>query len=123
MALEEDIPEKPEDKTIPKHKQIHKASTIASTQVFRFLLIIFSSQRAGAYVVDWGIELEQQSQAWVKENRGAATGAKRPAPGDDGAAPKKQKTSIAGIIDDTEMRAHFDKSNINKVNGPQRKFS
>ena len=26
MALEEDIPEQPEDKTIPKYKQIHKVS-------------------------------------------------------------------------------------------------
>lgn len=123
MALEEDIPEKPEDKTIPKHKQIHKVIIIARIMVYQFPLTTLSSQRAGAYVVDWGIELEQQYQAWVKENRGAAVGAKRPAPGDDGAAPKRQKTSSAGTIDDTEMRAHFDKNNISKVSGPQRKFS
>ncbi|MCJ1298902.1 ATP-dependent DNA helicase II subunit 1 [Hypocenomyce scalaris] len=95
MALEEDIPEQPEDKTIPKYKQIHK--------------------RAGAYVVDWGIELEQQYQAWAKENRGTALGRKRPASGDDGAAAKKQKTTNAGTIDTNEMRAHFDKNNISKL--------
>ena len=73
-------------------------------------------------MVDWGIELEQQYQAWAKENRGTALGRKRPASGDDGAAAKKQKTTNAGTIDTNEMRAHFDKNNISKVSGSQRGF-
>jgi hypothetical protein len=36
MALEEDLPEKPEDKTIPKYKQIHKVSPLShSSMIFR----------------------------------------------------------------------------------------
>lgn len=59
----------------------------------------------------------------MKENREAATSAKRAAPGDDDAAPKKQKTSNFGTMDDIEMRAHFDKNNISKVGGPQHRLS
>lgn len=118
MALDEDIPEHPDDKTVPKYKQIHKVRTIARNQNRQLPLTTLSSQRAGAYVVDWGIELEQQYQARVKENREATAMGKRAAPGDDGAAPKKRKTSNSGTIDDIEMRAHFDKNNISKVGGP-----
>ena len=59
----------------------------------------------------------------MKENRGAVTAAKRAATGDDGAVPKKQKTSNAGTVDDNEMRAHFDKNNISKVRPPQHRLS
>ncbi|KAF1812589.1 ATP-dependent DNA helicase II subunit 1 [Eremomyces bilateralis CBS 781.70] len=45
LALDEDIPETPEDKTIPKYKQINK--------------------RAGDYVLEWGRELEIQYQGWM----------------------------------------------------------
>ncbi|PWY72920.1 ATP-dependent DNA helicase II subunit 1 [Aspergillus heteromorphus CBS 117.55] len=40
LALDEDLPEKPEDKTIPKYRQIDK--------------------RAGEYVINWADELEKQ---------------------------------------------------------------
>lgn len=39
MALDEDIPEKPDDKTIPKYKQIHKVrepSVIRSAYYYYF---------------------------------------------------------------------------------------
>lgn len=58
----------------------------------------------------------------MKEHRGSTTVAKRPAPGDDGAAPKRQRTSNAGTVDDTEMRAHFDKNDISKARGPPRRL-
>ncbi|KAL8728542.1 MAG: hypothetical protein Q9181_005310, partial [Wetmoreana brouardii] len=42
MALEEDLPEKAEDKTVPRYRQIDK--------------------RAGEYVLEWGEELQKQHQ-------------------------------------------------------------
>ncbi|KAI9772636.1 MAG: ATP-dependent DNA helicase II subunit 1 [Geoglossum simile] len=107
MALEEDLPEKPEDKTIPKHKQIHK--------------------RAGEYVLEWGKELEQQFRAWQKQNgsQAIATGTKRAANDNDGPPipAKKSKSSGAGpasssakapLSDDT-MLTHWKKNTVNKL--------
>jgi ATP-dependent DNA helicase 2 subunit 1 len=50
LALEEDLPEKPEDKTIPRYRQIEK--------------------RAGGYVQDWAQELAQQVDAVRASKRG-----------------------------------------------------
>ena len=76
-------------------------------------------QRAGAYVLDWGIELESQYQAWAQENRGTATLAKRPAPvplAKDGLqSDKKVHVADEGVLGDKEMRAHFDKKRVGKV--------
>ncbi|KAI9872889.1 MAG: ATP-dependent DNA helicase II subunit 1 [Pleopsidium flavum] len=95
MALEEDLPEKPDDKTIPKYKQ-----------------------RAGPYVIDWGLELEQQYQAWKRDNQSTTTLAKRPGPNDTGGAPKKPKTAATAGVDnvgDDEMRDHYNKNTVNKL--------
>jgi ATP-dependent DNA helicase 2 subunit 1 len=48
LALEEDVPEKAEDKTIPRHRQIDK--------------------RAGPYVIEWGQALDAAHRNWQKEN-------------------------------------------------------
>ncbi|KAL8777600.1 MAG: hypothetical protein Q9213_007786, partial [Squamulea squamosa] len=48
MALEEDLPEQPEDKTVPRYRQIDK--------------------RAGDYVLEWGRELQRQHEVWLKDN-------------------------------------------------------
>lgn len=109
LALEEDVPEKPDDKTIPKYRQIDK--------------------RAGGYVVEWGQELEVQHKAWQKENAGSvtATGAAKrgsAAPASASAArgegSKKPKTgaalsSTSDSISDQDMRQHFEKNSINKL--------
>ncbi|KAL8718016.1 MAG: hypothetical protein Q9225_004802, partial [Loekoesia sp. 1 TL-2023] len=52
MALDEELPEKAEDKTVPRYKQIDK--------------------RAGEYALEWGRELQEQHQLWEKENGGAS---------------------------------------------------
>lgn len=49
MALEEDLPEQPEDRTVPKYKQIHK--------------------RAGEYIHNWGLILDEQWRAYDMERR------------------------------------------------------
>ncbi|KAH0537587.1 ATP-dependent DNA helicase II subunit 1 [Glutinoglossum americanum] len=109
MALEEDLPEQPEDKTIPKHKQIHK--------------------RAGEYVLEWGRELEQQFHAWQKQN---GTGAKRAANDDNGSLPNKKAKTPSGavlagsssssrpppLLDDEAMRTHWKKNTVDKLTVP-----
>ncbi|KAI9832754.1 MAG: ATP-dependent DNA helicase II subunit 1 [Sarea resinae] len=119
MALEEDLPEKAEDKTIPKYRQIDK--------------------RAGEYVIEWGQELEQQYRAWQKENQlGAPTGSKRGAPSSIAAtngSSKRSRTSTSvtpsitasshapsgapgsryPVPDDDEMRVLYEKNKVSKL--------
>ena len=100
MALDEDLPEKPEDKTTPKYRQIDK--------------------RVGPLMMDWGYELERQ----YKEMGSDATGlipSKRSAGGQDDIAVrgKKAKTDANDdTIDDASMRKAFDDNTINKLTVP-----
>ncbi|KAK0355099.1 ATP-dependent DNA helicase II subunit 1 [Friedmanniomyces endolithicus] len=108
LALEEDLPEKAEDKTLPKWKQIHK--------------------RAGPYVVEWGKVLEEQYRVWQKENdrqprimaNGGAKRAGGAAPAaSNGRSAKKAKADDGGDageggITDAEMRAAFAKDAVGK---------
>ena len=102
LALEEDLPEKPEDKTLPRYRQIDK--------------------RAGQYVIEWGQELEQQYHLWQKQNAGSktATGAsKRGTNGTSaGEAPKKVKTEGGDVMTDDDMRKHFEKNSVGKLTVP-----
>ncbi|MCJ1459276.1 ATP-dependent DNA helicase II subunit 1 [Mycoblastus sanguinarius] len=106
LALEEDIPEKPDDKTVPKYKQIDK--------------------RAGPYVIDWGNELHKEHAEWSKSNETASLSTKRSAPsGKDELAVrgvKKAKTGDSdGGIDDGQMKKAFEKQTIAKMTIPQLK--
>lgn len=108
LALEEDIPEKPDDKTIPKYRQIDK--------------------RAGPYVIDWGHELHKQHSEWQAHN-GSTKGAlaKRPAPfgNNDGLPTRSEKRAKTGASEDNptdeEMKKASEKQAINKMNMPQLK--
>ncbi|KZF22944.1 ATP-dependent DNA helicase [Xylona heveae TC161] len=105
LALDEDLPEKPEDKTIPKYRQIDK--------------------RAGGYVIDWGHELEDQFRAWQKENGPRTSSAKRSAP-DESAPPKKRTKPSDGVesgdgpnsINDNDIKQHYSKNSLNKLTVP-----
>ncbi len=102
MALEEDLPEKPEDKTVPKYRQIDK--------------------RAGPLAIDWGHELHRQYEAWRQENESSLTvPAKRSAPasGKDelavrGAKKARSADPEAGI-DDMQMKKAFEDQTLKKV--------
>ncbi len=96
MALDEDLPEKPEDKTIPKYRQIDK--------------------RAGPLVIDWGNELHNQHESWQKSNKHESVPAKRAAPEADDLAIRGKKAKMDDVIDDKEMKKAFDKNAIGKVN-------
>lgn len=106
MALEEDLPEKPEDKTVPKYRQIDK--------------------RAGSYVIDWGHELHKEYEVWRKENETTASvPAKRSAPsGKDDIPDRSKKTKTAtpdGGPTDAEMKHAYLKQEHKKMTVPQLK--
>ena len=77
MALDEEIPEfkDGDDKTVPKYRQIHK--------------------RAGEYVIQWGIALEELFRKSTREKvtSSKSAGVKREADDTKGGASKKVKTN------------------------------
>ncbi|KAL9580367.1 MAG: hypothetical protein Q9212_004534 [Teloschistes hypoglaucus] len=99
MALEEDLPERAEDKTVPRYKAIDK--------------------RAGEYVLDWGRELEELHRAWVKEGGAGGTAGKRGADDDDEGDGKRKKVKVEAkeeeVIDDKEMRKMVDRGTVGKL--------
>lgn len=72
MALEEEIPTIPEDKTMPKFRQIHK--------------------RAGQFINIWGQTLDEEARASQKDRYGGIDGTdlKRGSDDDAGAPPRKK---------------------------------
>lgn len=106
LALDEDLPEGLEDKTLPKHRQIAK--------------------RAGPLVIDWGHELHNQYEAWRTENESAIPASsikqsgKRAAPSEKDELAvrggKRAKTAdLEGGVDDDEMRMAVEKQTVGKV--------
>ncbi|KAE9993926.1 hypothetical protein EG327_002550 [Venturia inaequalis] len=100
LALDEDIPETPEDKTLPRYRQIDK--------------------RAGKYVIKWGETLEEEYQTWILEHghrsKPAAATKKRSA--DPSSAPAPKKAKVATATDELtieEMREKFEKNSIDKL--------
>ncbi|MCJ1392824.1 ATP-dependent DNA helicase II subunit 1 [Xylographa bjoerkii] len=113
LALEEELPEKPDDKTIPKYRQIDKP--------------LFILQRTGAYVTDWGHELEAQYQAWSQATRSVSTTTlgKRPASSavkTEGESSKRVKVADAGVLSDAEMQRHVKAGTVGKVRFIQATF-
>ncbi|KAF4553412.1 ATP-dependent DNA helicase II subunit 1-like protein [Elsinoe fawcettii] len=108
LALDEDLPEQPEDKTIPRYRQIDK--------------------RVGEYVLDWGNALEEQYKASAKDYAGLTSdgGATKRGAGANGTASKKTKMTDGGVKasssdggpSDEEMRSYFQKNTINKLTVP-----
>ncbi|KAA8641818.1 putative DSB repair complex subunit Ku70 [Aspergillus tanneri] len=104
LALDEDLPEKPEDKTIPKYRQIDK--------------------RAGEYVLSWADELEKQyaesaptgpKSTLVKrgvKDRAAETG------DGDRHASKKIKVEGGPYNVEDEVRLHYQKGTLSKLTVP-----
>ena len=97
LALDEDVPEKAEDKTIPRCKQIHK--------------------RAGPAVVEWGEELQEQFKKWQLATHDAHAGVKREGSAATDGAAKKAKSGRAGALDggitDEKMRDHVNRGTLN----------
>lgn len=102
MALEEDLPEKPEDKTIPKYRQMHK--------------------RVSLEAIEWGRELQQQDETLNDRSLSSANPLKRGAPRNQEASSarseKKARTDHDGPSDE-EMKTAFDKGLVGKFTALQ----
>nr|POE59228.1 atp-dependent dna helicase ii subunit 1 [Quercus suber] len=103
LALDEDLPEKPEDKTNPKWRQIHK--------------------RAGGFVTTWGEVLEEAFREWQKSNSRvvhpqAGGGAKRSTSAASDAAGRGQIKKVKQEDDeaptDDDVRSAYEKNKIAK---------
>ena len=96
LALDDEIPEKPEDKTVPKFRQIDK--------------------RVGNETTEWGKTLEKVFKEYQVENPDAVpTGSKRYTNGQSssaGAAPKKVKTEAAGGVGEEDIRKLWEKGKL-----------
>ncbi|KAL9112772.1 MAG: hypothetical protein Q9227_003075 [Pyrenula ochraceoflavens] len=111
LALEEDVPTKPEDKTVPKYRQIDK--------------------RAGRFAVEWGEELKKayfEAQQREPDYGGSkdSTLAKRPAPTKTGGGTTKRMKMENGEgaqkgPTDKEMRRLWEKKLVGKLTVPELK--
>ena len=95
LALDEDLPEKPDDKTVPRYRQIDK--------------------RVGSMVTEWGNELEKVAAELSRNDhsKGGSVLSKRPG-SSDGAAKKKAKTEDGGggALDEGAMRKLWEKNKL-----------
>lgn len=100
LALEEDIPEQPEDRTIPKYKSIDR--------------------RAGHYVLEWGKRLEEAYLDYQKENPSATSILAKRERGtgaaENGEPRKRAKIEKpGGALADDEMRSQVKRGTLNKL--------
>ena len=95
MALDEDLPEKPEDKTVPSYRQIHK--------------------RAGSLTIEWGNALHSLYDFRQKITEAQYGTAKRPASEGDELAVRGKRVKTEEVVDEEEMRKAYDKDTIGKV--------
>lgn len=101
LALDEDLPNTPEDKTLPKYKQIDK--------------------RVANETFEWGKALDAAYKQFSSTNPDAVhTGGKRstngaPTASGDGAASKKVKTEHSDAIGEEEMRKYWTKGQLSSL--------
>ncbi|RHZ74219.1 ATP-dependent DNA helicase II subunit 1 [Aspergillus turcosus] len=101
LALDEDLPEKPEDKTIPKYRQIDK--------------------RAGEYVLSWADELEKQYAAPAAQGPKSTlvkrSAKDRAADADEASShPSKRIKAESGSDGvEVEVRLHYEKGSLSKL--------
>ena len=97
LALDEDLPQKGEDKTKPKYRQIDK--------------------RVGNEVTDWGVELDKVYKEHVADNPTTVGSvlSKRPANGDGGGSSKRLKTEAGSGSSDGEMKKLFERGQLSQL--------
>lgn len=102
LALDEDLPEQAEDKTIPRYRQIDK--------------------RIAEYVYAWNDVLENECSNLPNYGIQTSTLAKRPAPSDKGApATKRIKSEGDDGLSDASMRMMWEKGTLAKLTVAQLK--
>ncbi|KAH8702416.1 putative DSB repair complex subunit Ku70 [Talaromyces proteolyticus] len=103
LALDEDLPEQPVDKTIPRYRQIDK--------------------RAGDYVIEWGDELDSQYRKMFSEQPKTSTLAKRAPKASDTLAEKehpakKVKTENGAQNTADDVLNHYHSGLLSKLTLP-----
>lgn len=101
LALDEDLPEQPDDRTKPRWRQIHK--------------------RAGGYAMAWGELLDAEFRRWQKARMREFPGGKRGVSAEDAAAEVRKKPRVKEEYEDggegltdTEIRMAFTKDAVGK---------
>ncbi|QIX00829.1 hypothetical protein AMS68_006346 [Peltaster fructicola] len=98
LALDEDLPDKPDDKTVPRYRQITK--------------------RAGDWILQWGEDLELAFQDWKKENGSghipAASGATKRLQSSGATVAKRVKEESDAGPSEAELRELYNKDNLLK---------
>ncbi|KAI4179259.1 MAG: hypothetical protein L6R41_007944, partial [Letrouitia leprolyta] len=105
LALDEELPEQAEDKTVPRYRQIEKGG--------------------GVYALVWGWVLGEWHREWEKENgavgltMGVGAGSKRAA-GDDGGGAKRVKVDkdAKDAVGDEGMEKAFGRNGVGKLTVP-----
>lgn len=103
MALDEDIPKKPDDKTLPRYRQIGK--------------------RVGVEIEEWKRELENSYQQYTADNPDARKPAetKRGNANGDQNGSKRVKTEPGEAISEEDMRKLWQKGAVATLTIPQLK--
>ncbi|KAK8231833.1 SPOC like C-terminal domain-containing protein [Phyllosticta capitalensis] len=98
IALEDELPEQPEDKTVPRHRQINK--------------------RVGDQIVEWGKLIDEEYRYYSSAKRKSVDEELPPA--------KKVKkengtSSQSGAVDDAEMKKAWENGTLHKLTIPKLK--
>ena len=101
LALDEDLPAKPEDKTIPKYKQIDK--------------------RIGNEAITWGKVLDAIYKDYIADNPDAAHVGEKRSTANRPAESKKVKTETGQAMDEEQMRALWKKQKVGSLTVAQLK--
>lgn len=125
LALEEDLPEQPEDKTLPRWKQIHKRAggeLEGQDEEDRNSLTLLSG-----FVVQWGAEVEKAYEEWAMANGNSlmpsSNGAAKRTAG-SASAPRAKKVKDEDDeegVTDGAMRAAYDQDKLSKFKVPELK--
>lgn len=119
LALDEDHPGEPEDKTKPKYRQIDKVGSSEEDTSTSCTWILISSQRAGDYVLAWSDQLDTAFDKMFGGTAATTTLVKR-GPKDSadsaGAPPAKRVKTEGGTGSvDEEVRRCYEKGTVSKL--------
>lgn len=116
--MDEELPDKPEDKTIAKHRQIDKVGVERLLRLPHHVTD-FASKRVGEFVQDWGNELEAQYRDWQREHPTITIHTKRPGSSaqQDSLEPKKRPkaTDQGSGLGNEEVRRCYHNKTMGKV--------
>jgi ATP-dependent DNA helicase 2 subunit 1 len=123
LALDEDHPGEPEDKTKPKYRQIDKVSAPEGELYPSNSLILIDIQRAGDYVLAWSDQLDAAFDTIFGGTAATKStlvkrGPKDSADSEGGPAAKRMKTEGGAGGVDEEVKRCYDKGTVSKLTLP-----